>query len=313
VSTDGAGLSYEWDLGDGTTGGGLTVTHTYTQDGTYTIVFTASDTCGYSAVATMTITVAPDCIPVTGVTFVYAPSNPVIQSPVVFTATHVPSDAAQTVTYAWDLGDGSSGSGQTVSHTYPLSDTYTVIVTATNCSGAGVVTYTEDVPVALSDGAQTPIDPTLGGTLIYTDSQGNPTTVEVPGSAISEPITLLYTPVPSPTQPATSTLQFINHTFDLDAYRGGQLLSGFVFSKPVTITIHYSDYDVQGVDESNLRLYYWTGGVWDDVINTCTPPSTYTHNLSQNVLGVPICHLTRIGVKGPALETIYLPIILRNS
>ena len=102
-------------------------------------------------------------------------------------------------------------------------------------------------------------------------------------------------------------------TTDLDAYQGGQLLPGFVFSRPVTITVQYSDSDVQGINEGSLRLYYWMGNVWEDVINTCTPPSTYTRDLNQNVLGVPICHLSRIGVRGPTLESIYLPLVLRNS
>ncbi|MEE8390525.1 MAG: PKD domain-containing protein, partial [Anaerolineae bacterium] len=404
AGTDGTGLSYEWDFGDGPPASGeLTATHVYTQDGAYTVAFTATDTCGYSDVATATVTVnAPNlvanfdyspkpanilvnatviftdtsttdgpsivawawdfgdnstpaatqdtshtyntagtytvtlvvtdtlgysddeiktnvvtvtvaCTAVTSVTFDYAPLNPVIQSPVVFTATALPPDATQTIAYAWDLGDGGTGSSRVLSHTYTLSDTYTVIVTATNCSGTGVATHTKDVAVILTEGAQSPIDPTTGGTLVYTDTQGYTTTVEVPGSAITEAITLLYTPVLTPTRPISPNLRFANHTFDLNAYLGSSLLPDFVFSEPVTITIHYSDADVQRIDESSLRLYYWTGSAWNDVINTCTSPSTYTRDPVQNVLGVPICHLTRMGVMGTSLGNIYLPLVLRNS
>jgi hypothetical protein len=36
------------------------------------------------------------------------------------------------VAYAWRLGDGSIGSGQTVTHTYPMPDDFTAVVTASN-------------------------------------------------------------------------------------------------------------------------------------------------------------------------------------
>jgi PKD repeat protein len=261
----------------------------------------------------LTTTAVVTCIPVTSITFTYAPLNPVIQSPVAFTATIAPSNATALIAYTWDFGDGYGGSGQAVSHPYALGDTYTVIVTATNCMGTGIATYTEEVAVTLVDGAQTVVDPTLGGTLIYTDAQGNPTTVKVPGGATTETITLLLTPVASPTQLVSPNLRFINHTFDLEAYVGDRPVSGYVFSRPVTITVQYSDADVAGVDEENLRLRYWTGSVWDDAANTCTPPSTYTRDLVQNVLGVPVCHLSRFSVVGQSLNTIYLPAVLRQS
>ena len=57
------------------------------------------------------------------------------------------------VAYAWDFGDGSApGSGGTVTHTYPLSGTYTAIVTATNsissATASTMVTITNLPPVA---------------------------------------------------------------------------------------------------------------------------------------------------------------------
>ncbi len=57
ASTDGATLNYTWNFGDGGTAAGLTATHAYTQDGKYTIVFTAADSCTYSKTATRLLTV----------------------------------------------------------------------------------------------------------------------------------------------------------------------------------------------------------------------------------------------------------------
>ncbi len=61
--------------------------------------------------------------------------------------------------------------------------------------------------------------------------------------------------------------------------------------KPITITIHYSDSDVQGLDEDDLRLYRWSGSQWEDATNTCSPPSAYTRDLDANVLQIPVCRL----------------------
>jgi parallel beta-helix repeat protein len=70
------------------------------------------------------------------------------------------------------------------------------------------------------------------------------------------------------------------------------------FQTPVTITIHYSDADVAGLDESTLSLYHWTGSSWEDAVDTCTPASTYIRDTAGNVLQVAICHLSRWGMGG---------------
>jgi hypothetical protein len=141
------------------------------------------------------------------------------------------------------------------------------------------------------------IDPLLGGTLIYTDTQGSPTIINVPGGAVLDPTYLQFTPLISPTHPLSGTagpaeLQFAGHYFDLDATPldfatylpvilnaagssaitvhsdSGNSLSemtfsspagaGFPFLVPVSITIYYSDEDVAHLtDESSLLLYYW--------------------------------------------------------
>ncbi len=55
---DGDQLSYRWDFGDGSTGSGLSTTHTYAAAGTYEVTLTATDPLG--AAGTATATVVPD-------------------------------------------------------------------------------------------------------------------------------------------------------------------------------------------------------------------------------------------------------------
>jgi parallel beta-helix repeat protein len=60
-SSDNLGIvSYEWDFGDGTSGTGIAVNHTYTEPGNYTVTLTVKDAVGSSNTNSITITVQKD-------------------------------------------------------------------------------------------------------------------------------------------------------------------------------------------------------------------------------------------------------------
>lgn len=60
TSSDNVGIvSYEWDFGDGTTGTGITTTHTYSEPGTYTVTLNVKDAAGNTDTYLITITITP--------------------------------------------------------------------------------------------------------------------------------------------------------------------------------------------------------------------------------------------------------------
>ena len=157
----------------------------------------------------------------------------------------------------------------------------------------------------IPDGVKLAVDPTIGGTLTYTDTQGLPTVIQVPAGAVTELITLLYVPVDTATAP--SGFAFAGHAFDLDGYQGGSLLPGLTFSVPATVTLHYAGTDVTGLDEDALVLEYWNGSAWVDA--AC---GDYDRHPGENWLAVPIYHLGRFALF-EGTYTVYLPLVLRRS
>lgn len=153
----------------------------------------------------------------------------------------------------------------------------------------------------------TVVDPGSSTTVVYTDTQGSPTVVDVPAGAVENPITLLYTPAPTVTAP--SGLGFAGHAFDLEGYTGEAPLPGLELQVPATITMSYTETEVAGLDEASLMLHYWDGAAraWQDA--ACRP---YNRNAAQNWLAVPICHLSRFALFAKELRTIYLPLVMRN-
>jgi len=174
-----------------------------------------------------------------------------------------------------------------------------------NATGQNFVILPDPVSITLPQSGTVSL-PTI---LIYTDTQGLTTTLRFPAGAVTETTTLILTPTLAQ---GGAGYAFAGHAFEIGTFRDGHPLSGLTFSKPVTVTIHYSDQDVRVVsDESQLALWWWTGGGWEDAANTCDPPSAYNRDLANRVLSVPICHLSLFGLFGPTHQ-MYLPLILRH-
>ncbi len=82
-----------------------------------------------------------------------------------------------------------------------------------------------------------------------------------------------------------------------------------MFSQPVTITIHYSEGDVAGLDENSLTLRYWNGSAWaSDGI------SVVERNTAQNYVVFTVTHLSEFALFGSESEKykVYLPLVIRQ-
>lgn len=128
---DGTIASYAWNFGDGTTGNGAVIDHTYTSAGTYTVTVTVTDNKGASATASESVTVlAANVAPTAAFTF------NVTDNVVSFDAS-TSSDPDGTIgSYGWDFGDGATDTGVSTGHSYVAAGDYTVTLTVTENQGA---------------------------------------------------------------------------------------------------------------------------------------------------------------------------------
>jgi surface-anchored protein len=126
-------VEYRWDFGDGSTGSGLVATHAFSRPGTYTVTFTASNDGSMDSAST-TVTCTPPPVPAGVVAFTRTPANRVCLTDDVRFSTSARGDAP--VSYSWNFGDGSTGTGANPTHRFTRPGTYTVTLNVSNASGS---------------------------------------------------------------------------------------------------------------------------------------------------------------------------------
>jgi PKD repeat protein len=130
TDSDGTVVSYSWNFGDGTpAGSGATATHTYAAGGNYTITLTVTDDDGATSVAA-TKQVAVTTPPTAAFT------ETVTGSSVSFDGSTSTDAEGPIASYAWNFGDGTTGTGATPTHVYAAGGSYDVVLTVTDGSGA---------------------------------------------------------------------------------------------------------------------------------------------------------------------------------
>lgn len=118
---------------------------------------------GLTSTVSVTLTAIPTNNPPVA-NFSFSPSSPIVGDVVSFDASSSSDSDGSITSYAWNFGDGNTGSGQFVTHAFAASGTYSVTLTVTDNEGAQgtkarsvVVGTSEDIgwvsPVSHSDPA----------------------------------------------------------------------------------------------------------------------------------------------------------------
>ena len=132
---DGTITSYSWNFGDGNTGSVVAPYNRFAAPGTYTVTLTVTDDDGASDTKTHTVQVGPTNQPPVAA-FNFSPTNPLVGGWVQFNGS-ASSDPDGTITsYAWNFGDGNTGSIVAPYNRFAAPGTYTVTLTVTDDDGA---------------------------------------------------------------------------------------------------------------------------------------------------------------------------------
>jgi len=163
---DGSIVSWLWDFGDGSTSTAQNPTHSYADDGTYTVTLTVTDDDGAENVASREISVS-NVGPVAE--FSFSPPNPTTQDQIEFTELSTDLDGS-VVSWFWDFGDGSTSMERNPTHSYADDGTYTVTLTVTDDDGAENVASRE-ISVSnvgpVAEFAYTPEAPVAGREAVF--------------------------------------------------------------------------------------------------------------------------------------------------
>jgi hypothetical protein len=188
--------SYQWDFGDGTTSAGAAAWHTYTAPGQYTVTLTTTASDGTVDAVSHTIAVS------TVLSQFNAPAHAQADEPAAFDGS--PS-LGNVISYSWNFGDGSSGTGISPAHTYQAAGTYTVTLTVSDKVGntdtssqiVNVGAFTPNTlasnpsqPTAQQSSSGSPPPATTAPSPATTSSPSTggdqPTTGSTPGTAVTQ-------------------------------------------------------------------------------------------------------------------------------
>jgi chitodextrinase len=126
--------AYAWSFGDGGTSTGSSPSHTYAAPGSYTVTMTMKDPLTGSTGSVQRTLVIND---LPSASFTLAPNPATTGAPVAFNGGASSDPDGSIASYAWNFGDGSTGSGATPSHVYGTPGTHTVTLTVTDSAGQG--------------------------------------------------------------------------------------------------------------------------------------------------------------------------------
>lgn len=180
-----APMTYRWDFGDGGTSEMQNPTHTYTNDGEYTVTLTVKNQYGTDT-RTKPAYVGAGIPPVAD--FSAAPVDGTIPLAVSFTDT----SKNRPKTWYWEFGDGSTSEEQNPVHTYTTPGRYTVSLKVTSSFGSdalaktAMINATSPVPVTVPVPAE-PVKEKAGGIVGLIQEARGTAPKDLPASAFIPP------------------------------------------------------------------------------------------------------------------------------
>ena len=155
-------LTYAWNFGDGASGTGVSISHAYAADGTYTATLTVTDTGSLSDAASATVTIATPPANQAPVADAGGPYTGNTGASITLNGTGSSDPEGLALTYAWDFGDGSSGTGARPAHSYAAAGTYDLGLTVSDGELSSDPSFTT---VTVTDPAEA-----IGGEALYAEN-----------------------------------------------------------------------------------------------------------------------------------------------
>ena len=255
-------LTFEWEFGDGNTATGSMPTHTYAQAGNFEVRLVVDDG---QARSDPSITSAAITAPPVNLAPVADPGGPYAGEPgqaVTFDGSGSADPNGDSLTYSWDFGDGSTGTGVSPMHTYAAAGNYTVTLTVSDGNlSSNTVATTAEIAVPPANRAPT-ADP--GGP--YTGSTGE--TIRFDGSASSDPDNDALTYLWSFGDGATGTGATPTHVYTVAGVYEVSLVvnDGELDSAPVATRVEVVDIVAGQPDDASLydaKCGACHGNPWD--------------------------------------------------
>lgn len=167
--------TFSWNFGDGATGSGVTVTHAYPREGAFNVTLTVTGDSGISSTASRTVPVTTG-LPPNAANFTFSPTAPGVNQDVFFNAS---TSNVGNGTFSWDFGDGTTGTGVTITHRFSRANTYTVVLRATNSVGQSAsisrtVSVSATSSLVVASFTFSPINPGINQDVFFNASASTP-------------------------------------------------------------------------------------------------------------------------------------------
>jgi len=111
--------------------------------------------------------------------------------------------------------------------------------------------------------------PANGGTVAVADNSAR---VTLPPGAVDEEVKVTIAPVAEVTQPTQGMVKIGNRVYEITVEKkdGTKVTS---FSPPISLTFQYSDDDLEGTPDEDLRVFYWdeAANAWVAIPSTVDP------------------------------------------